>query len=192
MKAIFCRLLRCCRIKHSAVWAVHPVTVQHDWHPCCTLHSSASFLLGMNLFICLLALFISHYIFHVQLTYTESKAYHFCPLLNPQRLMDLSFASPTFSFFCYGQAVSDSTVKLTTYRHTRTHSREHLFLFPWGLFFLFAKKCKQKKKQDFLLKVHLFFNMKTLTGLVWIPHAVVSEVLLATDGATSWCSSRKL
>lgn len=38
-------------------------------------------------------------------------------------------------------------------------------------------KEKKKKTQGFLLKVHLFFNMKTLTGLSRIPHAVVSEVL---------------
>lgn len=58
---------------------------------------------------------------------------------------------------------------------------ESLFFFLI-LFFLFAKKmqAKEKKKtktQGFLLKVHLFFNMKTLTGLSRIPHAVVSEVL---------------
>lgn len=91
-------------------------------------------------------------------------------------VIELSSVGPTSLFLCYGQAVSDSTVdNIQTHTHTLTGTPFSVFhedFFPF-----LQKNASKRKKQDFLLKVHLFFNMKTLIGLVWIPHAVVSEVL---------------
>lgn len=88
-------------------------------------------------------------------------------------------------FFLFASVTNKHSHFITqTHRRVRLHTETgfSIIFFPiCGFFFSFLQKMQTKEKQGFQLKVHLFFNMKTLIELVGSPCSSGQQSPLATD-----------
>lgn len=88
-------------------------------------------------------------------------------------------------FFLFASVTNKHSRFITqTHRRVRLHTETGFSIIIsdlWFLFFSFLQKMQTKEKQGFQLKVHLFFNMKTLIELVGSPCSSGQQSPLATD-----------
>lgn len=103
--------------------------------------------------------------------------------LRPPRAKNLS---QFFFLVCICHEQAQSFYNADTHTCAFAHgNRFFYFFFPicgFGFFFFsFLQKMQTKEKQGFQLKVHLFFNMKTLIELVGSPCSSGQQSPLATD-----------